>query len=566
MTESALQQRDYKTERDLFAKLSFCWADLVFEVDQHLNVAFVEGATKAFFGRPKDDLLGSSFRDIIAPADIPMVGQELKKILQTAGRINEKVIRVVGPDGNLLWMSMSAYCLDAVKGKLYIGLRLASPEAKAAALTVGRAENGGLFDGGSFAELAADRLKKIQSAGENAEVTLVSIPAIKELQDRLDSKSNDVLSRQVGELLKANSVGGDSAAKVGDGQYSILHAAGTNVDDMIKQIEVMTKKVDPTGQGVDVETATMTMDGTEISEEDLAKGLLYTLNKFRDSDESMNIKDLTTNMSALVGEAVQEVNAFKSVVALSEFYVALQPIVQIQTGEIHHYEALCRFDAKPGESPFKTITFAEETGLIHEFDLAMAKKVVEWLAKFPRNNDKYRAAVNVSGFSIGKPSYVDALMKMLKENSWTQGKLMFEITESSRMSDLDAANNFIQNLRKRGYHVCLDDFGAGAASFQYLSVLDVDVVKLDGSAVKNAQKAAKGRAFLSALTELCRRMSVETIAEMVDTPDTLNFCRDCGCNYVQGYLFGKPSPDLKNFNPLPELSLFQKTASSVKAK
>lgn len=566
LVDSASQQRDYKAERDRFAKFSFCWADLLFEVDQHLNVLYSEGATKAFFGRDKDELVGSSFRDVIAPADIPMVGQELKKVLQTAGRINEKVIRVVGPDGSLLWMSMSAYCLEPGKGKLYVGLRLASPEAKAAALTVGRAENGGLFDGSSFAELAADRLKKIQSAGENAEVTLVSIPAIKELQDRLDDQSNDVLSRQVGELLKANSVGGDSAAKVGEGQYSILHASGTNVGDMVKQIEVLTKKVDPTGQGVGVESATIPGDAAGMSEEDLAKGLLYTLNKFRDSDQGVDIRSLTTNMSAMVDAAAQEVTAFKQVVALSEFYVALQPIVHIQTGEIHHYEALCRFDAKPGESPFQTITFAEETGLIHEFDLAMARKVVEWLGKFPRNSEKYRAAVNVSGFSIGKPTYVDALMKMLKENSWTQGKLMFEITESSRMSDLEAANNFIQGLRKRGYHVCLDDFGAGAASFQYLSVLDVDVVKLDGSAVKNAQKAAKGRAFLSALTELCRRMSVETIAEMVDTPDTLNFCRDCGCNYVQGYLFGKPSPELKNFNPLPEIALFQKISGTVKVK
>jgi len=565
LTDVAAQNKALRAERDRYVSLAFCWADLLFEVDRHLNIVFVSGATQAFFGRSQEDLVGSSFRDIVAPADIPMVGQSLKKIMKT-GRINEDVLRVVNPDGALLWVSMSAYCLNANDGNLFIGLRKSSPSARAAALSVPR-EGAGLFDSGSFAELAADRLKKIQAAGETAEVTLLSIPAMKDLQDRLDDKSNDVLSKQVGEFLKANSVGGDSAAKVGDGQFSILHAAGTNIGDMVKQIESLTKKVDPTGQGVAVESATMTMDGeTDISEEDLAKGLLYTLNKFRDSDEGVNFKDLASNMTALVGEAVQEVNAFKQVVALSEFYVALQPIVQIHSGEIHHYEALCRFDAKPGESPFKTITFAEETGLIHEFDLAMARKVVEWLSKFPRNNDKYRAAVNVSGFSIGKPSYVDALMKMLKENSWTQGKLMFEITESSRMSDLEAANNFIQNLRKRGYHVCLDDFGAGAASFQYLSVLDVDVVKLDGSAVKNAQKASKGRAFLSALTELCRRMAVETIAEMVDTPDTLTFCRDCGCNYVQGYLFGKPSADLKAFNPLPEIVLFQKSGSAVKVK
>ena len=567
MTDATATNRDYKAERDLFAKLSFCWADLVFEVDQYLNVVFAQGATKAFFGRNKDELLGSSFRDVIAPADIPMVGQELKKILQTAGRISEKVIRVVGPDGNLLWMSMSAYCLEPVKGKLYVGLRLASPEAKAAALSVPGKEGGGLYDSSGFAELAADRLKKIQSAGESAEVTLLSIPQLKELQERLDNSSNDALARQVSELLKANSVGGDSAAKVGDGQYSILHAAGANVSDMVKQIQTLTQKVDPTGQGVGVESATIAMDGeTEINEEDLAKGLLYTLNKFRDADQGVDIKSLTTNMSALVGEAVQEVNAFKQVVALSEFYVTLHPIVNINSGEIHHYEALCRFDAKPGESPFKTICFAEETGLIHEFDFVMAKKVVEWLAKFPRNNDKYRAAVNVSGFSIGKASYVDALMKMLKENTWTQGKLMFEITESSRMSNVESANNFIQSLRKRGYHVGLDDFGAGTASYQYLLALDVDVVKLDGPIVKSAEKSTKGRALLKSLTSFCREVAVETIAEMVDTPETLSFCRDCGCNYVQGYLFGKPSPDLKSFNPLPEIALFQKISSTVRVK
>ncbi|MCB2107988.1 MAG: EAL domain-containing protein, partial [Rhodobacteraceae bacterium] len=81
------------------------------------------------------------------------------------------------------------------------------------------------------------------------------------------------------------------------------------------------------------------------------------------------------------------------------------------------------------------------------------------------------------------------------------------------------------------------------ASFQYLSVLEVDVVKLDGSAVKNAQAAPKGRAFLRALTTLCKTMKVETIAEMVDSRETLEFVRDCGVEYVQGFLFGKPDPD-----------------------
>ena len=102
-------------------------------------------------------------------------------------------------------------------------------------------------------------------------------------------------------------------------------------------------------------------------------------------------------------------------------------------------------------------------------------------------------------------------------------------------------------LRDEGYEVCLDDFGAGAASFRYLASLEVDVVKLDGSAVKNALIARKGKAFLSALARLCKDIDVETIAEFIDDDDTLKFVSDCGVNYAQGFLFGEPSTDIEIF-------------------
>ncbi len=90
-----------------------------------------------------------------------------------------------------------------------------------------------------------------------------------------------------------------------------------------------------------------------------------------------------------------------------------------------------------------------------------------------------------------------------------------------------------------------------SASFQYLSALQVDVVKIDGSAIRNAQKAENGIAFLSALTELCSRLQVQTIAEMIDSPESLSFVKRCGCRYIQGYLFGKPNADIRAFDPLP---------------
>ena len=557
MADDAGRLEALKGERDRYVSLAFAWADLLLELDREFNIRFIGGAAQAFFGKKPVELTGTSFRDLVAPQDGPLIGQMLKQT-QKAGRLEDAVIRVAGLNGAQFWVSIAAYCLDPVNGSIYVALRRSSPKVVAA---LADTKNGGLADASAFSAMAADRMKTLAAAGESAEVTLLSIPGMTDLTGRLDSDAAQKLMQGVGDVLKASSVGGDAAARVGDNQFSIMHSSGTNVQEVLQSIEKMTQQFDPSGQGAKVEAATMQMDAASgVSEEDLAKGLLYTLNKFRDSEgDGISVKDMASNMSTMISQAMDEVSRFRTVVSQAQFFVALQPIININSGEIHHYEALCRFDRAAGESPFKTITFAEETGLIHDFDFAMAKKVMEWLSKFPRNNDKYRVAVNVSGFSIGKESYVDALMKMLKENEWTQGKLMFEITESSRMSDLDGANKFIKGLRDKGYHVCLDDFGAGAASFQYLSVLDVDVVKLDGSAVKNAQKATKGRAFLSALTEFCRRMKVETVAEMVDTKESLDFCRDCGCDYVQGFLFGKPSPEVKDFNPLPQGDLFKRS-------
>lgn len=561
MSPSETRYDSIKAERDRYVSLAFTWADLLFELDRDFTIVFAAGATRAFFGQSSDALVGGSFRDLVALPDAPKIGETLKKILHT-GRVQEEFIRVVGPDKSWLYVALSAYCLGGDDDHLFVAMRKTTSAAARANLPDQRSENG-LFDSASFADIAANRIKALRASGEDADVTVVSLPSITDIQKRIDEKSQNNLEKAVGQMLQSYSVGGDTAAKIGNGVFSLLHGTETPISEIVRKVEEITKTMDPAGRGSKVEAATVPMaEVASVSEDDLVKGLGYMMTKFSDSVAAgVGLEDLATNMNTLINEAAAKVTQFKQIILQAEFYVALQPIIHIYTGEIHHYEALCRFDAKPGESPFKSITFAEETGLIHEFDIAMAKKVIDWIGKFPRNNTKYRVAVNVSGFSMGQPSYLDTLMQLLRDNAWTQGKLMFEITESSRMSNLDQANNFIQTLRKRGYHICLDDFGAGAASFQYLSVLDVDVVKLDGSAIKNAQRAPKGRAFLSALTELCRRMTVETIAEMVDSIESLDFCRDCGCNYVQGYLFGKPSKEVKDFTPLPQSHLFRKAAS-----
>ncbi|MBL8660096.1 MAG: EAL domain-containing protein [Rhodospirillales bacterium] len=248
-----------------------------------------------------------------------------------------------------------------------------------------------------------------------------------------------------------------------------------------------------------------------------------------------------------VAASEMSVSTFKAVTAQANFEAAFQPVIDTHTGVIHHYEALARFPGIRGaEGPYEQIIFAEETGLIADFDLAMTRKVLDWLSGEALDGST-RVAVNISGHSLGSSACLTALDALLRENAWARGRLLFEITESAHLGNLAAANASVQRLRRQGFPVCLDDFGAGAANFEYLSSLEIDIVKLDGAAVRGARSAHKGDAFLKALVRLCRDLGVVTVAEMIEDEAALEFVRGCGVHFVQGYLFGRPAHDIRAF-------------------
>ena len=251
-------------------------------------------------------------------------------------------------------------------------------------------------------------------------------------------------------------------------------------------------------------------------------------------------------------------NIVNRVAFAADFDAVFQPIVNARTGRIHHYEALARFPGAGGTlTPHDHISLAERTGVITVFDMAMVRKMIAWLGSRNQCDGGVRVAVNISGRSLGSLSCLAELDALLNDNAWLRGRLMFEITESAHAGNLIAANTFLQRLRRRGFHVCLDDFGAGAADFEYLSCLEVDIVKLDGAWLHGARAGGKGEAFLRALIGLCRDLGVSTVAEMVEDEAALAFTRGCGVTYVQGFLFGQPAEDIAAFRRSIPARLFR---------
>ncbi len=227
--------------------------------------------------------------------------------------------------------------------------------------------------------------------------------------------------------------------------------------------------------------------------------------------------------------------------------------MDLKTRSIHHYESLTRI-IKDGvhNSPFEFIHFAEEVGVVADFDLAMCRRVVEWLRESRQAGKQYSVAVNLSGKSLASSEFVSDLLDLLREHKEIGDYLLFKLTESATIDNLESVNNVIQSLRREGHSFCLDDFGAGEMAFHYLRALDVDIVKIDGSYVREALNTEKDRHFLKAMSSLSSDLGIETVAEMIEDEQTVDLLDKCGIRYGQAYLFGKPSFDISSFDTLNE--------------
>ncbi|HVJ32851.1 MAG TPA: EAL domain-containing protein [Terriglobia bacterium] len=141
----------------------------------------------------------------------------------------------------------------------------------------------------------------------------------------------------------------------------------------------------------------------------------------------------------------------------------------------------------------------------------------------------------------------EQFMRMFDETAANQPRgrqqLIIEITESTKIDDLDRAAPVVAHLRRMGHLVCLDDFGAGSASLQYLQALDVDYVKIDGRYIGGLAETPKQRAIVLGILRTCSELKVATVAEMVETRERHQLLLEYGVDYGQGWYYGRPAPD-----------------------
>ena len=532
-----------RTDRDRFVAFAFASADALVELDDDRCITYAVGAVHWLAGKSADTLIGTPFIDLVSEEDKAF----LKAAYATAvkqSRFGPVEVNLLGGGGKPQRVALFASHLPDRANRLFLALsaRRISPQTSASQ-NVDRDAETGLLDKDSFADVAMDVLKNAAGQDKNYSMTLLNMEGLQNLEQRLDKKAAEDLLSEVSAYLQVNSVNGESASRIDDNQFGIVHDASVDVATLEQTISERAQEVDPEGEGLTVQASTIELDADEgISEEDTARALVYSINKFTEQPGDFTVSALNDGYKLMLDETVEKIAEFKAMVQAGKFDVVFQPIVDLKTRKVHHSEALVRFhDSGPGVSPFALITFAEEVGVIGDFDMAMCQRVIKKITQANDNGHELHIAVNLSGRSLEDPAFLEEFPKLLDKHDGIRTQLMFEVTESSEISDLESTNDFITSLREKGHHVCLDDFGAGAAAFQYLRALDIDFVKIDGMYVREALVKSNGKSFLRAMATLCSDLGIDTIAEMVEDEEVADFLIESGVRYGQGYLFGKPS-------------------------
>jgi len=529
-----------------FVALAFCRADLLFELDNNQVIKFVAGATPPMFGKSTSQMVGLNFMDIIHDDDKKLVS-DLLHAASDKGRFDDVSIRLKTLKSNASPSAFAGYRVPDFENNFFLAIKIA-PRSKPAPKhrESDRDLEARVLNKESFASVAAQRIKDVAQAGGEAKMTMVKIDNLDNLKKDLSQQDQSKLMTSIGSILASQSLGGDTAGRIDDESFSFIHDKDTDTSEIGQKIDAAAKAITPGGISLSTSTTSIDTDANELSEEQLAKAISYTMKGFASGKPMDGPANLSGMFETMMAETMKQVEAFKKICATRAFDLVYMPICELKTGALHHFEALTRFRTG-AESPFELITMAEEIGVISDFDLAVAQKAVNVVNKQAAAGQRHTIAVNVSGHSIQDKNYIRDLHAMLKGATNLSRMLTFEITESAEIKDLEAVNATIQEFRTKGFKFALDDFGAGAASFDYLNSFDVDTVKFDGPVVKRAYATDKGKAFLASMATLCNQTGVETIAEMVEDKPLADFLLECGVHLGQGWYFGKPDPDMNSF-------------------
>ena len=235
------------------------------------------------------------------------------------------------------------------------------------------------------------------------------------------------------------------------------------------------------------------------------------------------------------------INILRSSIDKDQFTLFYQPIVD-RNKKIKHVEALLRCtntDPVIG-GPGVFIPLLEEAGLMNDIDNMVLRKAFHDMEM--RIKKKVNISINLSANQVVNPAYSDFLSSFAKQHGLESRQIILEVTESTLIQNMSAGRENLLKLKDKGFIIAIDDFGKGFSSLTYLAELPVDILKMDMVFVHSVPGDSKKEAMVKHIIEMAHSLNLKVIAEGFEIREQVEFFKELGCDYYQGYFFSRPMP------------------------
>jgi diguanylate cyclase (GGDEF)-like protein/PAS domain S-box-containing protein len=512
-------------------------------------------------GHTAEELCANSFYDLADPHDADIDARQLMELLggRTSAYQVEKRYRHAW--GHLVWVQLSVSLVRDDAGKpLHVIAQVQDISERKE--FEGRLEHlvdhdylTALFNGRRFEQALAQETKSAARYGGGGAVLLLDLDNFKDVNDRFGHKAGDDLLKTVAAALRGRIRETDVLARLGGDEFGIIlpqvdaEQAEVVAAGIVKALRRQTAMLAELQIPVTASVGVALFDGLSNSEILAAADLAMYEAKEAGRNRFAIYRAPDNSRPPRLSSRLVEAERIQRALSHDQLELHCQPILDLKNNEVSQYELLLRLRADDGTllPPSSFLYVAERFGSILSIDSWVVQQAVGLIAKHARAGRPLTLNLNVSAKSIGSPQFVAHIDRAIGETRIDPASLVFEVTETAAIGNIDHAKKFTTELRSRGCRFALDDFGAGFGSFHDLKHLPFDYFKIAGDFIRGSSANAADQLVVEAIVGIAKGMGKKTVAAFVTDKDIADRLRRSGVDYAQGFHIGVPRPVSETF-------------------
>jgi len=532
--------------------------DAMVIVNSHGHITLANAQAERMFGYSREELIGQSVRVLIPERLRDRHRAHQRSYLRDAkARPMGSDLELHGrrKDGSEFPVEISLSPLETDEGTLVSGaIRDITERKRGEALLRELADRDGLtglLNRRKFEEHLAQEVALVDRYGGAAAMLLIDIDSLKDVNDTLGHGCGDEMIRNVAAVVASRVRATDLVARVGGDEFAVLlpHTSDGDAQAVAEDLLATIHSQDLVLSGhhlrPSVSIGVAAFEAGAVASDDVM--VAADLGLYEAKDAGRNQIGVFKPPIITARQSRERVSWSKRIRAgLDEGLLVpyRQPIMNLCDGSICRYELLVRLLDERGEPtlPRAFLPTAERTGAVRDIDRRMISYAIDLISTAELTHELLAYEVNLSARSLADPDLLPMISQSLVASGIDPSLLVFEITETAAIANMEHVRRFASTLRDLGCSFALDDFGAGFASFYYLKHVPLDWLKIDGDFIRDLPRNATDQLVVRHIAEMAHSLKLRTIAEFVEDAETLAMLTAYGVDCGQGHYVGEPEP------------------------